>query len=423
MEQYETNESPRDPYEQRGTGRIIAIGICALLLGFGFGWFASSQFSSRNEIVELEQELRQELRGQATTHSEVLYGGNEGHSTHDDDCIDCEHDHHHDPIDLAPYSGIPILSTVDSATVVATVNGINITASDVHIQLHRADENLFWEYVVETGNFQLDYTTPFRGVTFGEAVRSEAVRLAALDLLQQYYAIENGIFLSSDEILDVEEEVLFFEGNFGVDNFYNLLRAQGFSGREQFVNLVYVERLIHRTFETILIDPLLFSHFEEFMSPEVIDDTHERALAILERARAGEDFDMLIREYGSDPGMETYPEGYSFVSGVMIESFYDATMGLAIGEISDLVPSIFGYHIIQRVEPDRNNVMFLDGIRPAGDDDYVLGAKHILIETPQIQTLEDRMIGAILAGFDEMLNEATIVYLPELENIIVGSNW
>jgi len=423
MEQRETNE----PYESNGkkstnTGTIIAIGICALLLGFGAGWFASSQVSSRNEAeVPTQQENRQEQ----IAHSGAL--SDQGQLSHDD-CEDCDDHHHHhhthdDQFDLEPYSGIPIISTVEGSTIVATVNGINITASDVHIQLHRADEILFWEYVNETGNFQLDYDSPFRDGTFGEAVRTEAVRLAALDLLQQYYAIQNGIFLSHDEIMDVEGEVLLFEGQFGADSFYNLLRAQGFSGREQFVNLVYIERLIHHTFDTILEDPLLFAQFEEFMPEEVIDDSHERAASILERARAGEDFDMLIRAYGDDPGMQTYPDGYSFVTGVMIESFYEATRELTIGEISDLVPSVFGYHIIKRVEPDRENVMFVDGIRPAGDDDYVLGAKHILIEIPTIPSLENRMIGAVLAGFYEMLNEATIVYLPELENIIVGHNW
>jgi len=440
MEQHETNEQnkqsePNNQYNPTGKGNkgsIIAIGICALLLGFGSGWFVSSRVSSNNDVAEseLQQEHRQE---QLTAHSELRQDNRDNQEytppplhIHDDDCEDCDdehHHHHHEQFDLEPYSGIPIISTIEGSTIVATVNGINITASDVHIQLHRADELLFWEYINETGNFQLDYTTPFRGQTFGEAVREEAVRLAALDLLQQYYAIQNGIVLLEDEMIDVEEELLFFENSFGVESFYNLLRAQGFSGREQFVNLLYIERLINRTFNTILEDPQLFTRFEEFMDEEIIDDSHERALIILERARAGEDFDMLIREYGADPGMQTHPEGYSFVTGVMLDSFYEATMELAIGEISGLVPSVWGYHIILRVEPDRDNVMFFDGIRPAGDEDYVLGAKHILIETPQLPTLEDRMIGAIMTGFYEMLNEATIVYLPELENIIVGNIW
>jgi len=323
------------------------------------------------------------------------------------------------PFEGAPYSSLPILSTVDGSTTVATVNGISITAGDVHIRLNQAENILQWELFEETGTFDIDYNAPFRGGTFGEAIRAEAVRMAAEDLIRQHYALENGIFLNADERAASEFELHQFELQFGgATNLYNVIRAEGFTGREHFLNLLETEALMNRTIDTIIGDAQLFAQFEEFM-PVSIDPT-ELANELLVRAHAGEDFDMLIREYGQDPGMMGNPDGYTFVEGIMVPEFYEATKLLAIGEISDLVPSMFGYHIIKRVEPNPDNVMTeYGGLRIATDDDYLLAAKHILVQFDTGFGAEP-MLMAILAGFNYMLDNAEIIHLPELENIIMG---
>ena len=42
------------------------------------------------------------------------------------------------------------------------------------------------------------------------------------------------------------------------------------------------------------------------------------------------------------------------MSGEMVQEFYDATYALKIGEVSRVIASDYGYHIIMRVEPDFN---------------------------------------------------------------------
>ena len=76
----------------------------------------------------------------------------------------------------------------------------------------------------------------------------------------------------------------------------------------------------------------------------------DEALAneLLEKAKNGEDFDSLIKEYGSDPGMENYPEGYIFTKGEMVEEFENAAFALKDGEVSEIVESPYGYHIIKK---------------------------------------------------------------------------
>lgn len=58
-------------------------------------------------------------------------------------------------------------------------------------------------------------------------------------------------------------------------------------------------------------------------------------------------FDQLMAEYNEDSGEPD--EGYTFGPGEMVDEFYDGTAALEEYEISDLVESQFGYHIIMRL--------------------------------------------------------------------------
>ncbi|MBR5236114.1 MAG: peptidylprolyl isomerase [Clostridia bacterium] len=74
----------------------------------------------------------------------------------------------------------------------------------------------------------------------------------------------------------------------------------------------------------------------------------EKAAEVLQKAKAGANFDSLVREYGEDPGMEESPDGYTFTKGTMVAEFEDAAYALAVSEVSDLVETSFGWHIIKK---------------------------------------------------------------------------
>ena len=84
------------------------------------------------------------------------------------------------------------------------------------------------------------------------------------------------------------------------------------------------------------------------------DPAANKALAeqLLDRIRSGEDFDTLMTEYTEDPGIQSEPDGYYFFRGEMDEAFENASFALADGEISDIVESSYGYHIIWRCEKE-----------------------------------------------------------------------
>lgn len=62
-------------------------------------------------------------------------------------------------------------------------------------------------------------------------------------------------------------------------------------------------------------------------------------------------FDELMQANSEDSGLQSNPDGYVFGDGEMVQPFEDATKALAPGQISGIVESDFGYHIILRQDP------------------------------------------------------------------------
>ncbi len=90
-----------------------------------------------------------------------------------------------------------------------------------------------------------------------------------------------------------------------------------------------------------------------FIDPAT-ENAKSLAEELLEKAISGEDFDTLIKTYGQDPGTTTNPDGYIFTKGEMVKEFEDAAYSLSDGEISGIVETSYGYHIIKRM-PIPNN--------------------------------------------------------------------
>jgi parvulin-like peptidyl-prolyl isomerase len=72
---------------------------------------------------------------------------------------------------------------------------------------------------------------------------------------------------------------------------------------------------------------------------------------ILARAKAGEDFAELAKQYSEDPGSKDNGGLYEdFGRGQMVKPFEDAAFSVPVGEISGVVETAYGYHILKVVD-------------------------------------------------------------------------
>ncbi|MGM9552442.1 MAG: peptidylprolyl isomerase [Clostridia bacterium] len=103
-----------------------------------------------------------------------------------------------------------------------------------------------------------------------------------------------------------------------------------------------------------------------FDGRESEEAAYDEISAIYERVLAGENFESLIDELSEDPGQDS-SAGYTFVEGDMVDEFYNGTLNLKIGEVSEPVKTSYGYHIIKRYEnpgsDDENYESYITSIK------------------------------------------------------------
>jgi len=95
--------------------------------------------------------------------------------------------------------------------------------------------------------------------------------------------------------------------------------------------------------------------------PQVPEAAKSRALArsreILQQLREGADFASLAREYSQDPGSARLGGDLGYNRrGNFVKPFEDVAFGLDEGQISDVVETRFGYHIIQLLDREQDAV-------------------------------------------------------------------
>jgi len=106
---------------------------------------------------------------------------------------------------------------------------------------------------------------------------------------------------------------------------------------------------------------------------------------LLKRARGGEDFAKLAREFSEDPGSKDKGGEYTFPRGQMDPQFEAAAFSLNTNQISEIVTTPYGYHIIklsekiparkmdlERVSPDIKEYLTRQALQKAGVPAYII---------------------------------------------------
>jgi foldase protein PrsA len=84
-------------------------------------------------------------------------------------------------------------------------------------------------------------------------------------------------------------------------------------------------------------------------------EARKRAEKICDEAMSGANFEGLVMQYSEDTmDVET---GYYFTRGEKIQALENKAFELKVGEVSDIVESAYGYHIIKKYEHDRDYIL------------------------------------------------------------------
>ena len=100
---------------------------------------------------------------------------------------------------------------------------------------------------------------------------------------------------------------------------------------------------------------ILVMHKDSERKPPGVTRTREEAKAraeeVLKQLRAGAKFDELVLKYSDEPGVdESFGSVGVFEKKVMVKAFADTAFKLKVGEVSNIVETPFGFHIIERTQ-------------------------------------------------------------------------
>ena len=120
-----------------------------------------------------------------------------------------------------------------------------------------------------------------------------------------------------------------------------------------------------------------------------IEDPAERTAAFAEK----------MNELSEDPGKEKYPDGYTFKPGAMVAEFENGTLALEDYEISDVVETSYGYHIIMRLPLSADRVVEFNSTTGEPRTARMLAANQEYGE--KLQELADSLSFEWLPGFED----------------------
>ena len=151
--------------------------------------------------------------------------------------------------------------------------------------------------------------------------------------------------------------------------------------------------------------------------------TAEDLLSQLQKAENVEElFAQLADEYSEDPGRASNPTGYIYTPGSMVSQFEDAASVLAPGEISGIVESDYGFHIILRRD-------LMEGLDNDPDQKRAIAETHMQslveltmqeAEVTRNDVLADMDPGAFYVSYTTRLDE--LAAAEEAENAAGGTS-
>ena len=139
-------------------------------------------------------------------------------------------------------------------------------------------------------------------------------------------------------------------------SFNQILKQQGFSMsdlRRMIKEEIQVQKMGQKIISevTVTADDMREVNAQHILIAGSDDKAKKKAEEVLKLAKSGKDFGQLAKEYSDDPSSANNGGSLGFFKkGTMVPEFDKAVFALNPGQISDLVKTQFGYHIIKMNE-------------------------------------------------------------------------
>ncbi len=311
------------------------------------------------------------------------------------------------PAPEASPSAAPSPSPVEAKT---SINGFNSDLYKPDTLMMKVDGSpVYWTeflYWVASDIFYIYQSTGSYPTNWDEKIGEDKtlksyVVDSAKNAISMYRAVEKkaadlGIKLSEEDEAEINSEIQAGIAAYETEDAFNEYLRSSYLDQNLYRYMLKVSILYKRIFEKSYgekaekfsdADTLSYAEKEGYIKAKHIympssteedkdKEVKDKMQSLLESLKAaGSDkeraelFDKLMKENSQDGGLAVYPDGYLFKDGDMDPQFQSAAEAIAVGSISDIVKSSYGYHIILRLPVGADDRVFTsEGSSEGGTD-------------------------------------------------------
>ncbi|MBU4293337.1 MAG: peptidylprolyl isomerase [Actinobacteria bacterium] len=143
------------------------------------------------------------------------------------------------------------------------------------------------------------------------------------------------------------------------------------------------------------------------LTEQLKKEANDKIKAVQEKLKSGEDFAALAKSYSEDTASKENGGDIGFISaGQTIKEFEDKAFALKVGEVSDIVETTFGYHLIKATDHK---------------DEYIKDFSEVT-DTIKSYLLNSRQIGEWEKFAYDLILKTNIKYTTDLKGALLDIN-